>query len=160
MQATARYIRMSPTKVRQVVDLIRAKDVQEARRILTFTARAAGRPVLKVLESAIANAENNFNLDPDELIVTRAFVDEGPTLKRWQFRARGRIARIKKRTCHITVELAELERAGRPGRRQAATQSKAAEPKRIEKTEEAEQPEEKPKRASRARKPKAKEAAT
>lgn len=101
--ATARYIRMSPTKARQVVDLIRWKDVQEARRILTFTARAAGRPVLKVLESAIANAENNFNLDPDELVVSKAFVDAGPILKRWRPRARGRATRIRKRTSHITV---------------------------------------------------------
>ena len=101
--ATAKYIRMSPTKVRQVVDLIRAKDVQEARRILTFTSRAAGRPVLKVLESAIANAENNFNLDVDELVVSKAYVDEGPILKRWRPRARGRATRIRKRTSHITV---------------------------------------------------------
>ena len=101
--ATARYIRMSPTKVRQVVDLIRWKDINEARRILTFTPRAAGRPVLKVLESAIANAENNFNLDPDELFVSKAFVDEGPILKRWRPRARGRATRIRKRTSHITV---------------------------------------------------------
>jgi len=103
--ATARYIRMSPTKVRQVVDLIRNKDIQEARRILTFTSRAAGRPVLKVLESAIANAENNFNLDPDELVVTRAFVDEGPTLRRFRPRARGRVTRVRKRTSHITVHV-------------------------------------------------------
>jgi large subunit ribosomal protein L22 len=102
-EATARYIRMSPTKVREVVDLIRRKDVQEARRILTFSTRAAGRPVLKVLESAIANAENNFSLDPDELFVRRAFVDEGPILKRWRPRARGRATRIRKRTSHITV---------------------------------------------------------
>jgi large subunit ribosomal protein L22 len=101
--ATARYIRMSPTKVRQIVDLIRWKDVQEARRILTFTPRAAGRPVLKVLESAIANAENNFNLDPDELVVCKAYVDAGPTLRRWRPRARGRITRVRKRTSHITV---------------------------------------------------------
>ncbi len=101
--ATARYIRMSPTKVRQVVDLIRHKDVQEARRILTFSQRAAGRPVLKVLESAIANAENNFNLDPEELMVTKAYVDAGPTLRRWRPRARGRITRVRKRTSHITI---------------------------------------------------------
>ena len=101
--ATAKYIRMSPTKVRQVVDLIRWKDIQEARRILTFTNRAAGRPVLKVLESAIANAENNHNLDPDELVVTKAYVDPGPILKRWRPRARGRATRIRKRTSHITV---------------------------------------------------------
>ena len=107
--ATARYVRMSPTKVRQVVDLIRHKDVQEARRILTFSQRAAGRPVLKVLESAIANAENNFNLDPEELMVTKAFVDAGPTLRRWRPRARGRITRVRKRTSHITVQVGTEE---------------------------------------------------
>jgi large subunit ribosomal protein L22 len=101
--ATAKFIRMSPTKVRQIVDLIRWKDVQEARRILTFTTRAAGQPVLKVLESAVANAENNFNMDPDELFVSKAYVDAGPTLKRWRPRARGRATRIRKRTSHITV---------------------------------------------------------
>jgi large subunit ribosomal protein L22 len=97
---------MSPTKVRQVVDLIRWKDVPEARRILTFTARAAGRPILKVLDSAVANAENNFNLDSDALFVNRAFVDAGPILKRWRPRARGRATRIRKRTSHITIYVA------------------------------------------------------
>src|SRR5213079_1740563 len=104
----AKFIRVSPTKVRQVVDLIRWKDIQEARRILTFSPRAARVPVLKVLESAIANAENNFNLDPDELIVSKAYVDEGPTLKRWRPRARGRATRIPKRTCHITVIVSRM----------------------------------------------------
>lgn len=102
-RATAKFVRISPTKARQVVDLIRWKDVQEARRILTFTPRAAGRTVLKVLESAIANAENNFNMDPDELLVRKAYVDGGPILKRWRPRARGRATRIRKRTSHITV---------------------------------------------------------
>jgi ribosomal protein L22 len=160
VRAQARWVRTSARKARLVVDHIRGRSVPEARTVLAFTQRAAAREVEKVLRSAVANAEANHGLVGDDLIVAAAFVDEGPTLKRWQFRARGRIARIKKRTCHITVELAELEHAGRPRRRPAATQSKAAEPKRIEKAEETEQPEEKPKRASRARKPKAKEAAT
>ncbi|MFP5298474.1 MAG: 50S ribosomal protein L22 [Actinomycetota bacterium] len=101
--ATARYIRMSPTKVRQVVDLLRGRHVEDARRVLTFSDRAAAEPVLKVLNSAIANAENNRGLPADELIVSRAWVDEGPTLKRFRPRALGRATRVRKRTCHISV---------------------------------------------------------
>lgn len=101
--ASARFIRMSPTKVRQVVDLIRGRHVDDARRVLTFSERAASGPVLKVLNSAIANAENNRGLPGDELIVARAWVDEGPTLKRFRPRAMGRATRIRKRTCHISV---------------------------------------------------------
>lgn len=101
--ATARYIRMSPTKARQVVDLIRGRHVEDARRVLTFNDRAASEPVLKVLNSAIANAEANRGLPGDELIVARAWVDEGPTLKRFRPRAQGRATRIRKRTCHISV---------------------------------------------------------
>src|SRR5687767_3238426 len=101
--ATARYIRMSPTKARQVVDLIRGRRVDDARRVLRFTQRAASHPVGKVLESAIANAEHNRGLPGDELVVARAWVDEGPTLKRFRPRAMGRATRIRKRTCHISV---------------------------------------------------------
>ena len=101
--ATARYIRMSPTKARQVVDLIRGRHVDEARRVLKFTPRAASLPVGKVLESAIANAEHNRGLPADELIVVRAWADEGPTLRRFRPRAMGRATRIRKRTCHISV---------------------------------------------------------
>lgn len=101
--ATARYIRMSPTKVRQVIDLVRGRHVEDARRVLTFSERAAAKPVLKVLNSAIANAENNRGLPSDELIVARAWVDEGPTLKRFRPRALGRATRVRKRTCHVSV---------------------------------------------------------
>lgn len=102
-RATARFIRMSPTKVRQVVDLIRGRHVDDARRVLRFTQRAAAGPVAKVLESAIANAEHNRSLPTDELVVVRAWADEGPTLKRFRPRALGRATRIRKRTCHISV---------------------------------------------------------
>lgn len=101
--ATARYIRMSPTKARQVVDLIRGRHVDDARRVLAFTQRAASVPVRKVLDSAIANAEHNRALPVDELVVARAWVDEGPTLRRFRPRAMGRATRIRKRTCHISV---------------------------------------------------------
>ena len=101
--ATAKYIRMSPTKARQVVDLIRGRQVDEARRVLQFTPRSASLPVGKVLESAIANAEHNRGLPADELVVVRAWADEGPTLRRFRPRAMGRATRIRKRTCHISV---------------------------------------------------------
>ena len=101
--ATAKYIRMSPTKARQVVDLIRGRHVDEARRVLQFTPRSASLPVGKVLESAIANAEHNRGLPADELVVVRAWADEGPTLRRFRPRAMGRATRIRKRTCHISV---------------------------------------------------------
>ncbi|HEX7098056.1 MAG TPA: 50S ribosomal protein L22 [Acidimicrobiia bacterium] len=107
VRAHARYIRQSPYKVRQVLDLIRGLPVQEADQILSFTARAAAEPVRKVLRSAVANAEHNHALDADELIVAEAYADEGPTLRRWRPRARGRATRIRKRTSHITVVVAE-----------------------------------------------------
>jgi large subunit ribosomal protein L22 len=94
---------MSPTKARQVVDLIRGRHVDEARRVLKFTPRGASLPVGKVLESAIANAEHNRGLPADELVVVRAWADEGPTLRRFRPRAQGRATRIRKRTCHISV---------------------------------------------------------
>jgi large subunit ribosomal protein L22 len=109
VKATAKYVRISPTKVRQVTRLIVGQHVDEARRILTFADKRAGGPVLKVLESAIANAENNDGLDPDDLVVANAFADEGPTLKRFQPRALGRAYRIRKRTSHITVVVAPAE---------------------------------------------------
>jgi large subunit ribosomal protein L22 len=102
-RATAKFIRISPTKARQVIDLIRGRHVDDARRVLAFTSRAACAPVAKVLESAIANAEHNRALPADELVVTRTWVDEGPTLRRFRPRALGRATRIRKRTCHISV---------------------------------------------------------
>ncbi len=108
-QATARYIRQSPFKVRRVLDLVRGLPVAEARDVLKFTNRKAAGTVLKVLESAVANAEHNQALDADELWVYEAFADEGPTLKRYRPRARGRATPIHKRTSHITVVVADDE---------------------------------------------------
>lgn len=108
-RATARYVRMSPRKARQVVDLIRNKDVDEALAILSFTPRAASPVIDKVVRSAIANAENNFDMDPDLLYIAECYVDQGPTLKRIRPRARGMADRIRKKTSHITVVLQEKE---------------------------------------------------
>ena len=108
VQAVAKWVRMSPRKARLVVEHIRGRSVPEARTVLAFTPRAAAREIEKVLSSAVANAEANHNLEGDELMVSAAFVDEGPVLKRWRARARGRAARIRKPTCHITVRLAPM----------------------------------------------------
>jgi large subunit ribosomal protein L22 len=127
-KATLRYLRSSPYKVREVLGLIRGLEVSEAQRVLRFSDRGAARDVLKVLNSAVANADHTLNLPPDELYVSVAFADEGPTIKRWRPRARGRATRIRKRTCHITVTVARLtdeqlqarrrrEAAGVPGGR-------------------------------------------
>lgn len=109
--ATAKYVRMTPFKVRRVVDLIRGLHVEEARRILRFSPHAASVPVAKVLDSAIANAENNHQLPADTLFVARAYVNEGPTLKRFQPRALGRAYRVRKRTSHITISVESREGA-------------------------------------------------
>ena len=106
-KAVAKYIRMSPQKVRLVVDLVRGKDVQEAKHILLFTRKYAAGIVAKVLKSAVANASQNPHIDENTLYVKEIFVDQGPSLKRWRARARGRAAGIKKRTSHITVVLDE-----------------------------------------------------
>jgi large subunit ribosomal protein L22 len=103
--ARATYVRVTPMKARRVVDLIRNMPAAEALSVLKFAPQAASEPVAKVLQSAIANAEHNAKLDPGTLIVSRAFVDEGPTLKRFQPRAQGRAYRIRKRTSHITIEV-------------------------------------------------------
>ena len=103
--ARARYVRVTPMKARRVVDLIRGRSAREALAVLEFAPQAASGPVSKVLASAMANAENNLALDPDSLVVSSAFVDEGPTLKRFRPRAQGRAYRIRKRTSHITVEV-------------------------------------------------------
>jgi large subunit ribosomal protein L22 len=105
VRAEARYVRAAPRKAQLVVDQIRGRSVPEARTILAFMTRDAARDVAKVLSSAAANAENNHGLDSDEMVVSVAFVGEGPTLKRWRARARGRVGRIRKRTCHITLGL-------------------------------------------------------
>ena len=107
VHAHARFVRQSPSKVRQVLNLIRGMHVPQARATLEFSGRRAAHPIRKVLESALANAEHNFALDSDELIVAEAFADEGPTLKRFRPRARGRATQILKRTSHITIVLSD-----------------------------------------------------
>ena len=109
VRAKARYVRTAPRKARLVVDHIRGKSVDEARAILIHTPRAASRDVLKLLDSAIANAENNHELVADELKIDRVFVDEGPTLKRYRPRALGRATQIRKRTSHMTILLTPKE---------------------------------------------------
>jgi ribosomal protein L22 len=105
VRAQAKYVRTAPRKARLVIDHIRGKSVDDARAILMHTPRGASADVLKLLNSAIANAENNHELLADELKVHQAYVDEGPTLKRFRPRARGRAARIRKRTSHMTITL-------------------------------------------------------
>lgn len=106
VRAEARYVRTAPRKAQLVVDQIRGRSVPEARTILAFMTRDAAKDVELVLRSAVANAEANHGLDGDDLYVATAFVGAGPTLRRWRARARGRVARIRKRTCHITIALA------------------------------------------------------
>jgi large subunit ribosomal protein L22 len=103
VRAQAKWVRMSARKARLVLDHLRGRSVPEARTILAFTPRAAAREIDRVLRSAVANAESAHALDGDELVIVAAYADEGPTLKRWRARARGRVNRIRKRTCHITV---------------------------------------------------------
>jgi large subunit ribosomal protein L22 len=124
-RAMVRYVRMSATKARVVLDLIRDKDVQEAGEILQFVERDAAIVIRKLLDSAVANAENNDGLDPTELYVSACFADEGPTLKRWRPRARGRATRIRKRTCHITIIVSRLPESRLALRRRAEEASTA-----------------------------------
>jgi large subunit ribosomal protein L22 len=105
VRAQAKYVRSAPRKARLVMDHIRGKDVAQARAILRHTPRAAATDIAKLLESAVANAENNFELDAGDLKIGRAFVDEGPTIKRYRPRALGRATRINKRTSHMTITL-------------------------------------------------------
>jgi large subunit ribosomal protein L22 len=106
--ATVKYIAISPSKARRVVNLIRGRQVEEARRILKFSPLGACRPIEKILNSAVANAEQVPGVIPENLIVKAGWVDEGPTLKRWHPRAYGRAARIRKRTSHITLVVRSL----------------------------------------------------
>jgi large subunit ribosomal protein L22 len=139
VRAVAKWVRMSPRKARLVIEHIRGRSVPEARTVLAFTNRAAAREIEKVLSSAVANAEANHDLDGDELVVSAAYVDEGPVMKRWRPRARGRAARIRKPTCHITVKLTTVERAPEPAPKAEQPKQKPAPRKRTpKKTEEAE----------------------
>jgi large subunit ribosomal protein L22 len=119
--ARARYVRMSPMKVRRVVDLVRGMPVGQAASVLQFAQQAAATPVAKLVASAVANAENNFDLDPATLVISTITVDEGPTMKRFQPRAQGRAYRIRKRTSHITVEVTAVtsDRGGTGGRQRS-----------------------------------------
>jgi large subunit ribosomal protein L22 len=154
VRAQAKWVRMSARKGRVVAEHVRGRSVPEARAVLAFTPRTAAREIEKVLASAVANAEANHGLSGDDLVVHSLVVDEGPTLKRWRARARGRVARIRKRTCHITLTLApgeapvaappKREKAELPAEQQTAvkpTSETAARPRRSprrKKTEEAE----------------------
>jgi large subunit ribosomal protein L22 len=122
--ARARYVRVTPMKARRVVDLIRGLPAREALTVLQFAPQAASEPVFKVLASAVANAENNERLDPDTLLVSQAYVDEGPTMKRFRPRAQGRAYRIRKRTSHITV-VVESAVAARPVAKKAGKKTAA-----------------------------------
>jgi large subunit ribosomal protein L22 len=136
VRAEAKWVRVSPRKARLVAEHIRGRSVPEARTVLAFTQRAAARELEKVLRSAVANAESNPNLNwnGDDLVVSTVYVDEGPTIKRWRPRARGRVGAIKKRTCHITIKVTLADKPAAPAK-------------------------ESPKRASRKRTPAKKEAA-
>ena len=107
-KATVKYVRISPPKARRAIELIRGRQVEEAQRILRFSNLGAARTIEKALSSAVANAEQMPGVIPQNLIVERAFVDEGPTLKRWRPRAYGRATRVRKRTSHITLVVRSL----------------------------------------------------
>jgi large subunit ribosomal protein L22 len=130
VRAQAKYVRSSARKARLITDLIRGRSVPEARTVLAFSARAVAKDVEKVLRSAVANAESRPDLhwNGDDLVVVTAYADEGPTLKRHRPRARGRVNAIMKRTCHITVELAQSPQAIA-----LAAEAEAAKPKRAPK---------------------------
>jgi large subunit ribosomal protein L22 len=118
-RAVARYVRTSASKARRVVDLIRGLPAKEALTVLRFAPQAASVPVYKVVASAIANAENNEQLDPDSLLIAEAYVDEGPTMRRYRPRAQMRPGPIRKRTCHITVAVEAVQPAPPPPPRPA-----------------------------------------
>ena len=128
VRASAKTLRMSARKARIVLEHIRGKSVADARTILAFTPRAAATDIQAVLRSAAANAEANHGFDDaDGLVILHAYADEGPTLKRWRARARGRVNRINKRTCHVTIVIGENPKGGASPRR-AASQAAAAAP--------------------------------
>ena len=147
VRAQAKWVRMSARKARVVLDHIRGRTVPEARTILAFTSRAAATEIDKVLRSAVANAEANHGLDGDDLVVEAAYADEGPTPKRWKPRARGRVNRIRKRTCHVTLILSEPA-APKGGERRRTRKATA----QTEPTREKPAAESKPKASARRRK--------
>jgi len=166
IRAQARYVRSSARKARLVLEHIRGLPATDAEAVLKFQTRAVARDAGKVLKSAVSNAENNFGHDADDLVVVAAYADEGPTLKRWRARARGRVNRIRKRTCHITITVSpalpgEIKprpvRAPRPQRADAPVEEAVVEETPVVEEEAVEEtPAPKPKRT---RKPKAEAAA-
>jgi len=126
VRAEAKWVRISPRKARLVAEHIRGRSVPEARAVLAFTSREAARAIEKVLHSAVSNAEANHGLSEDGLYIKAAYVNEGPMLKRWRPRARGRVARIHKRTCHITVLLAPTARETQAPSRTRSDRKKTA----------------------------------
>ena len=126
--AQAKWVRTSARKARLVLDHIRGRSVPEARTVLAFTTRDVAIDIEKVLRSAVANAEANHGLDGDDLVVEAAFADEGPTLKRWKPRARGRVNRIRERMCHVTIVLVEQPEQQTPRRRRAAASAEKSAP--------------------------------
>ena len=129
VRAQAKYVRMSPRKARLVAEHIRGRSVPEARAVLAFTSREAAGVLQKVLQSAVSNAEANHGIPEDRLYVKATYVDGGPVMKRWRARARGRVARIRKRTCHITVTLVEAPVVAAPAVEEAAPAEVAEAPK-------------------------------
>ncbi len=109
VKAQTRFIRQSPYKMRRVLDLVRGLPVEDATHLLRLTNRAAATPIAKTLQSAVANAEHNYALDADDLFVAEAYADEGPTLRRFRPRARGRATRINKRTSHVTIVVSDMD---------------------------------------------------
>ena len=145
VRAQARWVHSSARKARLVTDLIRGRSVPEARTILAFSSRAVAKDIDKVLRSAVANAESRPDLHwrGDELVIAAAYADEGPTLKRWRARARGRVARIRKRTCHITIELAQgAPLSDAPGVPAMAAPEPAPQPEAVEQPETVDEAEE------------------
>jgi large subunit ribosomal protein L22 len=122
--ARARYLRIAPMKTRRVVDMIRGLPTGEAQALLAFAPQAASEPVGKVLASAVANAQNNFSLDPTTLVVSEAYVDEGPTMKRFRPRAQGRAYRIRKRTSHVTIVVTSRPAAAATSGKGASTKGR------------------------------------
>jgi large subunit ribosomal protein L22 len=151
VRAEAKYVRLSARKARIVLANIRGRSVPEARTILAFTQRAAAIEIEKVLRSAVANAETNplLHWNGDDLVIRATYAGEGPTLKRWKPRARGRVNQILKRTCHITIELAQNPNVGTTRTRRAASPTTTEAPAQT--TGNQAETAEKPKRAAKPR---------
>ena len=150
VKASSKYVRTSARKARLVIEHIRGRSVPEARTVLAFTPRAVARDLEKLLQAAVANAEANHGLIGDDLVVSAAYVDDGPVFKRWRARARGRAARVRTRTCHITLKLAAVEEVAVTRAEPATAEEK---PKRAPRRKAAAKP--KAEAAGKAEKPKA-----